>query len=254
MCLLFGCCCQKKKFRKESRPTLQNQTQSLQQVNRKSKFVIESVSNKLSTFQFKDQFRCFFCGGKNCKHENWRNHPNPAIKGLNCDLIDNCVYASQRISTVLIKQFGLIASFKANRIGLIINVQREGEHPFCGPNEGLEESGFTYDPEDFVSEGIRVIHSGWKDMSVPDSVSFVLKLVKEMHLIINKNKERVLVHCHAGYGRTGIIVACYLIYHYRISAEAAVQMVRSYRSKCIEKSEQFNFCVMFENCKYQVIN
>lgn len=27
-----------------------------------------------------------------------------------------------------------------------------------------------------------------------------------------KNKGKVLVHCHAGQGRTGLVIGCYLIY------------------------------------------
>ena len=38
---------------------------------------------------------------------------------------------------------------------MIINLQRIGEHPYCGIEEKLEQiSGFTYVPEDFIMEGI----------------------------------------------------------------------------------------------------
>lgn len=213
---------------------------------RKNKIEMKEENGTETTFKLKDRFRCIFCGGKNCKHEEWTNHKSPSLVGLHSDLIDNCIYASQRPSTNLINKYNLIEEFKKNKISLIVNVQREGEHPYCGPNEGLEESGYTYNPEVFEKEGIRVIHSGWKDMSVPDSVSFILKIVKEIYKTIEIKKNKVLVHCHAGYGRTGIIIACFLIYNYQLSAEAAVKMLRSYRSKCIEKRQQFDFCNMFE--------
>ena len=53
-----------------------------------------------------------FCGGASCKHENWIHHPNPAIRGLNSDQITNDVYASQRFSNRLIKEYKLINQFK----------------------------------------------------------------------------------------------------------------------------------------------
>lgn len=214
----------------------------------RNKIAIEN-EGKDTFYQPKDQFRCLFCGGNSCKHENFKNHTNPAIIGLHSDLIDDCIFASQRPSTVLINEYKLIEQFKRLNISLIVNVQREGEHPFCGPNKELEKSGFTYDPESFIREGIDVIHSGWKDMSVPDSPSFVLKLVKEMYDTIKIKNEKVLVHCHAGYGRTGIIIACFLIYSYEIKCEDAVNILRSYRKKCIEKKEQYNYCELFEGCK-----
>lgn len=215
-----------------------------------NKFFFER-KEKAFTFVLKDRLRCFFCGGKSCKHENYKKQSSTsAIKGLNSDLIDKCVYASQRPSTILINKFNLIQEFKKTyNIELVVNLQREGEHPYCGPNQRLEDSGYTYFPQAFINEGINVYHSGWKDMGVPDSVSFVLNIVKNMYNTIVKKKKRVLVHCHAGYGRTGIIIACFLIYYHKYTTEEAVKYLRSYRSKCIEKNAQYKFCKMFEDCK-----
>jgi protein tyrosine phosphatase domain-containing protein 1 len=224
--------------------TMRNSTFNMQ----RQKIAVNLEDKDNHTYQPKDQFRCLFCGGLTCKHENWRNNPKTAINGLNCDLIEDFIFASQRPSTVLIKEYNLIDSFKEKNISLIVNVQREGEHPYCGPNNGLESSGFSYDPDDFIKEGIDVIHSGWKDMGVPDSASFILRIVKEIYEVVSK-KQRVLVHCHAGYGRTGIVIACFLIYYYEYTAEKAVELLRSTRKKCIEKQEQFDYCKMFESCK-----
>ena len=64
------------------------------------------------------------------------------------------------------------------------------EHPYCGPNGKLEDSGFTYNPHDFISENIKCRVSGWKDMSVPDSVNFMIEIVKEMSVtILDENKK-----------------------------------------------------------------
>jgi protein tyrosine phosphatase domain-containing protein 1 len=135
-------------------------------------------------------------------------------------------------------------------IGLIVNVQRQGEHPYCGPNKGLEEiSGFTYKPEDFTTEGVRVRLSGWKDMNVPDSIPFMLEIVKDMCKAVIQDKKTVLVHCHAGYGRTGIVLACYMIFTSTKSAEAVVQEIRKVRSGCVQKSSQMEYCKTFKDCK-----
>jgi protein tyrosine phosphatase domain-containing protein 1 len=135
------------------------------------------------------------------------------------------------------------------QIGLIVNLQRQGEHPYCGPNKGLEEiSGFTYNPEAFTTEGVRVRLSGWKDMHVPDSVNFMLEIVKDMAIAIKEEKKKVLVHCHAGYGRTGIVLACYMIFDSTKSAEQCVSEIREIRPQCVQKSSQMEYCRRFNEC------
>jgi hypothetical protein len=211
---------------------------------------IAPFKRKSKTYwEAKDKLHCYFCGGAACKHENWQNHEGtPAIIGLHSDFITEDVIASQRPSTILINQYNLIGAFKKNNIGLIVNVQREGEHPFCGPNKKLEESsGFAYDPHTFISEDIKVRRTGWKDMSIPDSINFMLDIVKEMAVTINENKSKVLVHCHAGFGRTGVVIACYYIYVTNKSVHEVIDYIRSKRPGSIQKDSQYNFCIKFKN-------
>ena len=202
------------------------------------------ISNE-PLFSLKEKHICIFCGGKNCKHENFRNHKNPAIFGLNSDKIDNNIYASQRPSNTLIKQYNLISKFKELEIGFIVNLQLPGEHPYCGPDP-LDESGFSYSPSLFESEGIHVGLYGWKDLDVPNSLNHMLQVVKDMYHYIHFLKKKVLVHCHAGYGRTGTTIACYKIFDECISAEAARDEIRKVRPNCIQNSNQFDYCVKFQ--------
>ena len=199
-----------------------------------------------SLYELKDTFRCLFCGGTKCPCEDYKKNPKSAIEGLNCDIIKNEIYASQRPSNVLIEKYNLVKKFIQNNIGLIVNLQRPGEHPYCGPNALDPLSGFSYSPSIFTSEGIKVKLSGWKDMDVPDSLYFMLDIIKEIYQMIKIKKKKVLVHCHAGNGRTGIVVACYLIYTYNYDAEEAVKILRSFRKKCIEKNAQMKYCIKFK--------
>ena len=74
----------------------------------------------------------------------------------------------------------------------------------------------------------------------------MLQVVKTMYYYIHDLNKKVLVHCHAGYGRTGTTIACYKIFDEGISAEAAKDEIRKVREKCIQNSNQFNFCVKFQ--------
>lgn len=137
---------------------------------------------------------------------------------------------------------------------MIVNVQRQGEHPYCGPNKGLEKmSGFTYLPETFTAEGIRVKQCGWKDMNVPDSVDFMIEIVKDMYHTTREDCRKVLVHCHAGYGRTGIVLACYMLFISNRNPEDVVKEIRSIRRGCVQKRAQFIYIVKFRECNLFII-
>lgn len=240
------CFCFKKKGNKAANHEADGARVSCSKHNRRSYKRTVPYKDIKQSFLLKDRFICLFCGGSRCKNEDWTCHSSSPIKGLNCDLIDDIIFASQRPSTVLLSQYKLLDQFKQKKIGLIVNLQREGEHPYCGPNLKLENSGFTYNPQTFINNGIDVLHMGWKDMSVPDSVGFILKIVKEMHNMIHCLRNRVLVHCHAGYGRTGVVIACYLIYSRNMKAQDAILFLRSYRKNCVQKKKQVEFCELFE--------
>ena len=199
---------------------------------------------------FKDKIRCFFCGGKNCKHENYLNNikNNNAIEGLNSNFITEDIIASQRPSEVLIQQFHLVHVFKEMNIGLIVNLQREGEHPYCGPNaHHLTSVGYAYNPGIFSGDDIKCKLSGWKDMSVPSSMNFMLDIVKHMCKNTIDKKKKCLVHCHAGYGRTGVVIVCYLLYISNKDSDTIIEEVRKKRKKCVETKNQIKYCKKFED-------
>ena len=199
--------------------------------------------------EFKDKLRCFFCGGKNCKHENYLNNKsnNNAIEGLNSNYITDNIIASQRPSEVLIEKYKVVSKSPELNIGLILNLQREGEHPYCGPNAyNLTSAGYSYNPSVFTGDDIKCKLSGWKDMEVPSSMNFMLDIVKEISTIID-NKAKCLVHCHAGYGRTGVVIVCYLLFSSLKDCDTVIREVRSKRKKCVETKQQIKYCKKFED-------
>ena len=199
--------------------------------------------------EFKDKLRCFFCKGRNCKHENFKTnlHHNNAINGLHSNFITPDIIASQRPSEVLISKYNLLSVFKEKNIGLIVNLQREGEHPYCGPNAyNLTPSGYSYNPTVFSGDDIKCKLSGWKDMGVPSSMNFMLDIVKSMSEIVIDCHKKVLVHCHAGYGRTGIVIACYMLFNSEKTSEDVIKEIRQKRKNCIETKNQKHYCRKFE--------
>jgi protein tyrosine phosphatase domain-containing protein 1 len=222
---------------------LKKPTKSSSEKNKKNK--------KKSDFihEFKDKIRCFFCGGKNCKYENYLNNikNNNAIIGLNSNYITDNLIASQRPSEILINKYNLVEQFKQHNIGLIINLEREGEHPFCGPNAyHLTPSGYSYNPSIFTGNEIICRFYGWKDMSTPSSLSFMIEIVKDITIMIREEKKNVLVHCHDGNGRSGVVIACYLIFNsHDTNVWDIIKNVRKHRINAIYTRAQEKFCKKF---------
>ncbi|KAM3621411.1 uncharacterized protein V6R79_010884 [Siganus canaliculatus] len=180
------------------------------------------------------------CGGKTCKYENpsrWSSEEQ-AIKGLYSSWITDSLLAMARPSTEIIEKYNIIQQFQRWELKTVINLQRPGEHASCG-NPLEQESGFTYRPETFMEAGIYYYNFGWKDYGVA-SLTTILDMVKVMSFAVQEGK--LAVHCHAGLGRTGVLVACYLVFTSRMNADQAILFVRAKRPNSIQTRGQL-LCV-----------
>ncbi|KAA0707652.1 Protein tyrosine phosphatase domain-containing protein 1 [Triplophysa tibetana] len=180
------------------------------------------------------------CGGRACKYENpsrWSDKEQ-AIKGLYSSWITDNLLAMARPSTEIIEKFNIIEQFQKCGLKTVINLQRPGEHASCGGT--LEpESSFTYRPEVFMEAGIYFYNFGWKDYGVA-SLTTILDMVKVMSFAMQEGK--MAVHCHAGLGRTGVLIACFLVFTSRMSADQAILFVRAKRRNSIQTRGQL-LCV-----------
>ena len=91
---------------------------------------------------------------------------------------------------------------------------------------------------------VKYLHILSNDMGVPEFVDLV-SAVDFIHRRITNN-EPVLVHCLAGMGRTGIILACYLVKHQKMSASEATEKVRKERPGSIQSYPQEEIIFQFE--------
>ena len=85
-------------------------------------------------------------------------------------------------------------------------------------------------------EKMKYLHVHSNDMGVPEFDDLV-NAVDFIHQIITQD-EPVMVHCLAGLGRTGTILACYLIKYDSMSADDAIQKVREKRQGSIQSFSQ----------------
>lgn len=90
-------------------------------------------------------------------------------------------------------------------------------------------------PESWV-EDVNYLHVPTTDLSSPD-MDKIDTAVDFIHKRIN-NKEPVMVHCAAGMGRTGTVLACYLVKYQKYSAKDAIEKVRTERPGSIQSEVQ----------------
>ncbi|XP_076544220.1 uncharacterized protein LOC143305266 [Osmia lignaria lignaria] len=185
-----------------------------------------------------------FCGGSRCKYENPRAWPpvHMAIQNIFSHWVTDDVLAMARPNTAQIIKKDIIAQFQGWSIKTIINLQTPGEHASCGGP--LEESGFTYDPNIFMKHDIYYYNFALKDYG-DATMSKLLDMVKVVAFAVQEG--RVAIHCHAGLGRTGVLIACYLIYSLRVRANDAIRFVRMKRPCAIQTRGQILCIQEFEH-------
>ncbi len=109
---------------------------------------------------------------------------------------------------------------------------------------GLAQQGVTvlvnlhtrrHDPSRLARHGLVEVHLPVRDFSAPSPVQLEQGIAAIAGAVAAG--ERVALHCGGGLGRTGTLLACYLV-HQGWSAEAAVTRVRERRPGSIETAGQ----------------
>lgn len=92
-------------------------------------------------------------------------------------------------------------------------------------------------PDGWIKQaGLRCLHAPIQDHA-PPSVERIDRTIDFIIEQVNKGRA-VAVHCAAGQGRTGTILASYFIKHQNIPAEEAVKKVRRLRPLSIEGAQE----------------
>eukprot|EP00794_Sanderia_malayensis_P018648 gene18648-20529_t len=117
---------------------------------------------------------------------------------------------------------------KNRRINLIVRLNKQD----CRDNVNR---GMIYNPIEFIDDGFSHVDIPFKDCGIP-----TIHQVYQFINLISKPKIKVAVHCYAGLGRTGTMIASYLMYAHNFTSRQAVAWLKmSRRGSIMGKQHQF---------------
>ncbi|VDO36239.1 unnamed protein product, partial [Haemonchus placei] len=180
-----------------------------------------------------DDSKCrLYCKGRACRYCNTYLGKS-AIPRLYSTWITDDILAMARPQPVHFENDEIIHSLKRKKIRAVFNLQEFGEHPSCG--SGNLDGGFSYDPERLMRNDIFYYNFPLPDFEACTPARLV-DIVTVM--IYELTRGKVAVHCHAGHGRTGMVIAACLMLVRGMTPREAVDVVRQKRPGSVQSSDQ----------------
>jgi atypical dual specificity phosphatase len=102
-------------------------------------------------------------------------------------------------------------------------------------------TGTPLSPDVIHQHGFEYLHSPLSGTPTVEQLDQILEFVEGM----NAASKRVLIHCGEGQGRTGTVLAAYLISH-GLGADEAIRAVRVKRPGSVQTLQQVNVLHEFE--------
>jgi atypical dual specificity phosphatase len=99
-------------------------------------------------------------------------------------------------------------------------------------------------PEQWVNGSVDYLHVQVVDFGAPE-IEDIARAIEFIELQ-NEKSRPVMVHCAAGKGRTGVILACYLVKNEGLTPQEAIERIRAMRPGSIQSESQEWAIAMYE--------
>lgn len=96
-------------------------------------------------------------------------------------------------------------------------------------------------PEEYKNHEFKVIHFPIVDYNCPKDGEKFHELIVEIIVTLKIPNNKILVHCHGGRGRTGLVLACVIKGITQCDGEEAINKIREKIFNAVETREQENF-------------
>ena len=121
----------------------------------------------------------------------------------------------------------LLIEYKRKRVKLVVTLLDSDE---------IADLGIISFSTLLMDSGFHWIHCPIRDRSTCSDQERIRTLLEDIKKILKPNNS-VVIHCHAGLGRTGLLAATFLV-SMGLAAESAIETIRETRPGSIETIEQ----------------